>query len=48
MAVIKTKIVFDVTPEFREKWLQLCKRKGLTQAEMFRRLVEAKSAPQPQ
>ena len=36
---LKTKIVFDVTPEFRSHWLRLCEREHLTQAEMFRRLV---------
>lgn len=40
MAVIKTKIVFDVSPEFRERWLRLCERERLTQAEMFRRLLQ--------
>ncbi|MHB9144693.1 MAG: hypothetical protein ACYC5Y_05080 [Symbiobacteriia bacterium] len=45
MAVVKTKIVFDVSPEFRERWLQLCRAQNLTQAEMFRRLV---SGQQPQ
>ena len=40
MAVVKTKIVFDVTPEFRERWLRLCERERLTQAEMFRNLIE--------
>lgn len=39
MAVVKTKIVFDVTPEFRERWLRLCEREHLTQVELFRRLV---------
>lgn len=42
MAVIKTKIVFDVTPEFRVRWLRLCERERLTQAELFRRLVAAR------
>lgn len=40
MAVLKTKIVFDVSPEFRSRWLRLCDREHLTQVEMFRRLVD--------
>ena len=45
MAVIKTKIVFDVSPEFRERWLQLCKRENATQAEMFRAMVAKEEGP---
>lgn len=39
MAAIKTKIVFDVTPAFRERWLRLCQKKHLDQVELFRQLV---------
>lgn len=46
MAVIRTKIVFDASPEFRQRWLRLCGREGLSQAEMFRRLV-AEALAQP-
>lgn len=40
MGRVVEKIVFDVAPELKRRWLQRCRREGVTQAEMFRRLVQ--------
>lgn len=39
MGIVRTKLVFDVSPEFRERWLSLCQQNRLSQIQMFRRLV---------
>ncbi len=42
MGHVVEKIVFDVAPEIKRRWMELCRREHLTQAEMFRRLISEK------
>lgn len=44
MGRVVEKIVFDVDPGLKRRWMDLCRREGVTQAEMFRRMVAKEDA----